>query len=82
MFDDVLVWKQGFQYDKNNFLTGSKICLFAKGLPMILVKNWKFLPRSLIFKLGLDILCDDAVHKKQGFLYYSFFNIVEKFVFL
>ena len=71
MFDDVLVWKQGFLYDKNNFLTGSKICLFAKGLPMILVKNWKFLPSLLFFKLGLDILSDDVLDKKQGFLYYK-----------
>lgn len=71
VFDDVLVWKQGFLYDKNNFLTGSQICLFAKGLPMILVKNLKFLPSLLFFKLGLDILFDDVLDKKQGFLYYK-----------
>lgn len=70
MFDDVLVWKQGFQYDKNNFLTGSKICLFAKGLPMILDKNLKLPPSLLFFKLGLDILFD-VLDKKQGFLYYK-----------
>ena len=47
-FDDVLVWKQGFQYDKNNFLTGSKICFFAKGLPMILVKKFKISSKFII----------------------------------
>ena len=65
MFDDVLVWKQGFQYDKNNFLTGSKLCLFAKGLPMILVKNWQFFRSLLFFKLGLDILFDDVLDKTR-----------------
>ena len=38
---------------------------------MILVKNLKFLPSLLFFKLGLDILFDDVLDKKQGFLYYE-----------
>ena len=35
---------------------------------MIFVKNLKFLPSLFFFKKGLDILSDDVLERKQGFL--------------
>ena len=47
--------------------------LFCKGVNkdqqgMIFVKNLEFLPSLFFFKKGLDILSDDVLERKQGFL--------------
>ena len=35
---------------------------------MIFVKTLEFLPSLFFFKIGLDILSDDVLERKQGFL--------------
>ena len=48
MFDDVLVWNQGFLYQINNFLTWSKNLSFRKGVAHDFGQKFKISSKFII----------------------------------
>ena len=71
VFNDYIVRRKALLDYKNIDFTQSPYWIFKRGLPMILVKNSKFPLRLFQDKMGLEVVFDDYIVRKQARLDYK-----------
>ena len=72
MFNNVLNGKKRFLHNKNVILTKWDKVHFSKEVnPMISFKNWKFLLCLIFLENDLDMMFNNVLNGKKGFLDYK-----------